>query len=81
MAKKVEQSQILSHLAHLLRQTRQVAALTGAGVSHESGIPTFRGPGGPADPALQLCFGGKSRRDVAAPGESLAIGEKLIDNT
>jgi NAD-dependent deacetylase len=45
MAKK-DQSLILSELAHLLRQVRHVVALTGAGVSQESGIPTFRGPGG-----------------------------------
>ncbi|MBC7104472.1 MAG: NAD-dependent deacylase [Firmicutes bacterium] len=30
----------------LLRTARRVAVLTGAGVSAESGIPTFRGPGG-----------------------------------
>lgn len=29
-----------------LRQARVVTALTGAGVSAESGVPTFRGPGG-----------------------------------
>jgi NAD-dependent deacetylase len=29
-----------------LRDSRRVAALTGAGVSAESGVPTFRGPGG-----------------------------------
>lgn len=29
-----------------LRQARNVTALTGAGISAESGVPTFRGPGG-----------------------------------
>ncbi len=33
-------------LMQRLRQARRVAALTGAGVSAASGIPTFRGPGG-----------------------------------
>jgi NAD-dependent deacetylase len=33
-------------LAVLLRQHRRVAALTGAGISVESGIPDFRSPGG-----------------------------------
>jgi NAD-dependent deacetylase len=46
MEKKAQQSQILSHLSPILRQVRHVAALTGAGVSQESGIPTFRGPEG-----------------------------------
>ncbi|MDI6855141.1 MAG: NAD-dependent deacylase [Deltaproteobacteria bacterium] len=46
MATKPEHAPILAKLAELLRRVRQAAALTGAGVSHESGIPTFRGPGG-----------------------------------
>lgn len=29
-----------------LREARRIAVLTGAGVSAESGVPTFRGPGG-----------------------------------
>ena len=29
-----------------LREARAIAVLTGAGISAESGIPTFRGPGG-----------------------------------
>src|SRR5215213_8244391 len=29
-----------------IRQARSIAVLTGAGISAESGIPTFRGPGG-----------------------------------
>jgi NAD-dependent deacetylase len=32
--------------ARLIRQARYLAALTGAGISVESGIPPFRGPGG-----------------------------------
>ncbi len=46
MGKNMEQDEILGSLARLLRQVHHVVALTGAGVSHESGIPTFRGPGG-----------------------------------
>jgi NAD-dependent deacetylase len=46
MVKKEEQSQVLLELARLLHQVQHVVVLTGAGVSHESGIPTFRGPGG-----------------------------------
>jgi NAD-dependent deacetylase len=36
----------ISRVRDLLEQTSAVAALTGAGISAESGIPTFRGPGG-----------------------------------
>lgn len=36
----------LDRAAHLLRQARRVAVLTGAGISAESGIATFRGAGG-----------------------------------
>jgi NAD-dependent deacetylase len=35
-----------AHVRDLLHQASAVAALTGAGISAESGIPTFRGPGG-----------------------------------
>ena len=30
----------------LLPEARSIAVLTGAGISAESGVPTFRGPGG-----------------------------------
>jgi len=36
----------LEELAYLLRDTQRLVVLTGAGISHESGIPTFRGPEG-----------------------------------
>ena len=36
----------LGAAAARLRVARSVLALTGAGVSAESGVPTFRGPGG-----------------------------------
>jgi NAD-dependent deacetylase len=36
----------LSQAARRLREAKRVIALTGAGVSAESGVPTFRGPGG-----------------------------------
>lgn len=36
----------LEQAAQLLRAARRVVALTGAGVSAESGVPTFRGSGG-----------------------------------
>jgi NAD-dependent deacetylase len=37
---------ILEHAAALLRASRRALALTGAGLSTESGIPDFRSPGG-----------------------------------
>ncbi|MCB1190020.1 MAG: NAD-dependent deacylase [Leptospiraceae bacterium] len=36
----------MEELKKLLTQNKKVAVLTGAGISHESGIPTFRGAGG-----------------------------------
>jgi NAD-dependent deacetylase len=36
----------LEHAAERLRRARRVVAFTGAGVSAESGVPTFRGAGG-----------------------------------
>ena len=37
---------LVRQAADLLMQTRKAVALTGAGISVESGIPPFRGPGG-----------------------------------
>lgn len=37
---------IINEVVEKLRDSRKVAVLTGAGVSAESGIPTFRGDGG-----------------------------------
>ena len=39
-------AQALGQLAGRLRSARAVAAMTGAGISAESGVPTFRGPDG-----------------------------------
>jgi len=36
----------IAHVTSLLRNARHAVALTGAGLSTESGIPDFRGPGG-----------------------------------
>ena len=41
-----EQVWALEQAADLLISCRYVSAMTGAGVSVESGIPPFRGPGG-----------------------------------
>jgi NAD-dependent deacetylase len=49
----------LEQAAKLLRQARAVAVLTGAGVSAESGVPTFRGSGG--------LWEGHRVEDVATP--------------
>jgi NAD-dependent deacetylase len=38
--------QHVNEAADLLARARHVVALTGAGLSVESGIPPFRGPGG-----------------------------------
>src|SRR3954454_15591287 len=36
----------LNHAAAILRHAERIAVLTGAGISAESGLPTFRGAGG-----------------------------------
>jgi len=38
--------ELIKKTARAIRQTKKVVALTGAGISVESGIPDFRGPGG-----------------------------------
>jgi NAD-dependent deacetylase len=43
---KKGQSSVLAELAQVLSRAERVVALTGAGISHESGVPTFRGPEG-----------------------------------
>jgi NAD-dependent deacetylase len=50
----------LDRAAELLRRADRVAVLTGAGVSAESGVPTFRGGGG--------LWEGQRVEDVATPG-------------
>src|SRR3954454_20295096 len=50
----------LNHAAAILRQAERVAVLTGAGVSAESGLPTFRGAGG--------LWEGQRLEEVATPG-------------
>lgn len=39
-------SEVLADMAHLLSRVERLVVLTGAGISVESGIPPFRGPGG-----------------------------------
>jgi NAD-dependent deacetylase len=39
-------AEAIQQVRQLLAEARNIAVLTGAGVSAESGVPTFRGPGG-----------------------------------
>jgi len=41
-----ETSTAITHAARLIRAAKHLTAFTGAGISVESGIPPFRGPGG-----------------------------------
>jgi NAD-dependent deacetylase len=50
----------LENAAGMLRRAKRVAVMTGAGVSAESGLPTFRGGGG--------LWEGHRVEDVATPG-------------
>ena len=49
----------LRRAADMLSRAARVAALTGAGISAESGVPTFRGAGG--------FWRGRSAMDLATP--------------
>jgi NAD-dependent deacetylase len=55
----VDPSDRLEAAAALLRRARRVVAFTGAGVSAESGVPTFRGAGG--------LWEGRAVEEVATP--------------
>ena len=60
---------MLSSIRGLVRTARSIAVLTGAGISAESGIPTFRGAGG-----LWRSF---RAEDLATPG-AFARDPKLV---
>lgn len=42
----LESEDLIEEAAHLVRKAKNLVAFTGAGISAESGIPTFRDPGG-----------------------------------
>lgn len=42
----MEQQTLIEQAAQLIRQAQHLTAFTGAGISVESGVPPFRGPGG-----------------------------------
>lgn len=62
-------SDALRELREALREAKSVAVLTGAGISAESGIPTFRGPGG--------LWRNYSPQDLATP-EAFARDPRLV---
>lgn len=59
----------IARAASLVAQSRAIAVLTGAGVSAESGIPTFRGLGG--------LWKGRDPMSLATP-EAFAVDPKLV---
>jgi len=65
----VNSAAAISEVAQALRKARRVVALTGAGLSAESGIPTFRAPGG-----LWRIF---SSQELATP-EAFARNSRLV---
>jgi NAD-dependent deacetylase len=67
--KEPDQDKALERAAGYLRRAKRVAALTGAGVSAESGVATFRGPGG--------LWEGHRVEDVATP-EAFARDPGLV---
>lgn len=62
------QAMAIKQFHKLLAQAKRVVVLTGAGVSAESGIPTFRGEGGLWRKYVSL----HSHAAVANPGSSAA---------
>src|SRR6266566_2882050 len=46
MSTNEAQAPAVEHAAQIIRRSRYVVALVGAGLSAESGVPTFRGPEG-----------------------------------
>lgn len=64
---------VLAEVAHILRRARSVLVITGAGVSADSGVPTYRGVGGLYDdaetedgmPIEEALSGAMFRRDPA----------------
>src|SRR5436309_9281898 len=63
------EDEALRRAAGWLRAARRVAVLTGAGISAESGVPTFRGAGG--------LWEGHRVEDVATP-EAFARDPRLV---
>jgi NAD-dependent deacetylase len=59
----------IGRVRQLLASAPRIAALTGAGISAESGIPTFRGPGG--------LWRSRKAEDLATP-EGFARDPKLV---
>jgi NAD-dependent deacetylase len=59
----------IARVRQLLASAPRIAALTGAGISAESGIPTFRGPGG--------LWRSRKAEDLASP-EGFARDPKLV---
>ena len=59
----------LARAAELIAKTRRLAILTGAGVSAESGVPTFRGPNG--------FWRGRDPQTLATP-EAFAADPKTV---
>lgn len=79
----ITQTSTLAQARATIAQARSVAVLTGAGVSQESGVPTFRGPGGlwrnyrPEDLATPEAFA----RDPQLVWEWYAWRRNLIADT
>ena len=64
-------TEALTQAAALLAGARRVAVLTGAGVSAESGVPTFRGSGG--------LWEGSPVEEVASPEGFFADPLRILD--
>ena len=69
----ISHQSIPDELIRIAREARAVAVITGAGISNESGIPTFRGTGS----AHNENWRGVSSKDLATP-EAFARDPRLV---
>jgi NAD-dependent deacetylase len=80
----VKYTQVSAGLRERLRAARRVFVLTGAGVSAESGVPTFRGGGGTATwkgmPFEVISSAEMVRRDLAAVWEWFDYRRKSLSH-
>jgi NAD-dependent deacetylase len=70
MRATIDNQEAIEHIAELLAASRSILFITGAGVSADSGLPTFHGPGG---------FCGMDTSEDGLPVERALAGDVMSD--